>query len=78
MKADITRYPRLEYACAFLGLRVARFRAARSQHDRGASAIELAIITAIVVGLAAGVLIVVSNVVTSRQAQINTNNGQIP
>jgi multisubunit Na+/H+ antiporter MnhC subunit len=78
MKAGISRYPQLEYACAFLGLRVARFRAARSRHDRGASAIELAIITAIVVGLAAAVLIVVTNVVNNRKTEINTNNGQIP
>jgi multisubunit Na+/H+ antiporter MnhC subunit len=78
MRASFIRYPQLEYARAFFGLRVARFRAARSQHDAGASAIELAIITAIVVGLAAVVLIVVTNIVNNRTNEINTNNGKIP
>ena len=78
MRASLIRHPQLEYARAFLGLRVARFQAARSQHDSGASAIELAIITAIVVGLAAAVLIVVTNIVNNRTTEINTNNGKIP
>jgi sensor domain CHASE-containing protein len=44
----------------------------------GASAIELAIITAILVGLAATVLVIIYNIVTSRASQINSNNGRIP
>jgi type IV secretory pathway component VirB8 len=59
-------------------VRLAEFRAARQQRDRGASAIELAIITAIIVGLAAIVLIVITHIVQTRANQINQNNGQIP
>jgi len=68
----------LQFMRAVLGTRIARFREARSDREFGASAIELAIITAILVGLAVAVLIVVTNVVTNRKAQIDTNNGGIP
>jgi type IV secretory pathway component VirB8 len=68
----------LDYARTLLGVRLAEFRAARQQRDRGASAIELAIITAIIVGLAAIVLIVITHIVQTRANQINQNNGQIP
>ena len=40
---------------AFFGTRIARLSGARKRGDMGASAIELAIITAILVGLAATV-----------------------
>ncbi len=78
MRASFPGYSQLEYAWLHLGTRMARFQQARRQHDRGASAIELAIITAIVVGLAAFVLIIVSNIVRGRANQIQTNNGSIP
>jgi hypothetical protein len=68
----------LDYAQTLLGVRMAEFKAARKQRDRGASAIELAIITAIIVGLAAIVLIVITHIVQTRANQINQNNGQIP
>ncbi|MBO0775134.1 MAG: hypothetical protein J2P34_02370 [Actinobacteria bacterium] len=55
-----------------------RLAAARRSGDAGASAIELAIITAVVVGLAATVLIIVYNIVTTRANQIQSNNSQIP
>jgi hypothetical protein len=66
------------YVRAVLGARIARFREARGRRDVGASAIELAIITAILVGLAVAVLLVVTNVVNQRRAQIQQNNGNIP
>lgn len=66
------------FARAVLGARIARFRQARGRRDVGASAIELAIITAILVGLAVAVLLVVTNVVNQRRAQIQQNNGNIP
>jgi len=66
------------FARAVLGARIARFQEARGRRDVGASAIELAIITAILVGLAVAVLLIVTNVVNQRKAQIEQNNGNIP
>jgi Flp pilus assembly protein TadG len=66
------------YLCAVLGIRSARLWRAWRRGDAGASAIELAIITAILVGLAATVLIIIYNIVTTRANQINSNNGKIP
>jgi hypothetical protein len=68
----------IDYTRAFFGLHAGRLRAARGHGDAGASAMELAIITAIIVGLAIAVLIVVGNVVTSRSTQITTNNNGLP
>jgi hypothetical protein len=51
---------------------------ARKRRDMGASDIELAIITAILVGLAVTILVIINNIVTSRASQINSNNGKIP
>jgi len=67
-----------QFVRAILGSRVARFREARRHRDAGASAIELAIITAILVGLAAVVLLVVTQIVNNRTTEINNNNGKIP
>jgi type IV secretory pathway component VirB8 len=78
MRAQVPGQMELDYARTLLGVRLAEFRAARQQRDRGASAIELAIITAIIVGLAAIVLIVITHIVQTRANQINQNNGQIP
>jgi uncharacterized protein YceH (UPF0502 family) len=66
------------YVRAVLGARITRFQEARGRRDVGASAIELAIITAILVGLAVAVLLVVTQVVGQRKAQITQNNGNIP
>ena len=68
----------LAYARAFFRARIARLSDARKRRDLGASAIELAIITAILVGLAATVLVIIYNIVTSRANLINSNNGRIP
>ena len=78
MRITLPGYPELAYVRAFFGTRIARFSDARKRHDVGASAIELAIITAILVGLAATVLVIIYNIVTSRANQINSNNGRIP
>ena len=67
-----------QFVRAVLGMRLARLREARERRDAGASAIELAIITAILVGLAVAVLIVVTNIVNNRSNEINSNNGKIP
>ncbi|HEV2244172.1 MAG TPA: hypothetical protein VGR98_24240 [Streptosporangiaceae bacterium] len=61
-----------------LGARIARLAEARRSRDVGASAIELAIITAILVGLAALVLGIIIPIVTNRSTEIQTNNGKIP
>jgi hypothetical protein len=71
-------YLEFAYVRAFFSTRIARLSDARKRRDAGASAIELAIITAILVGLAATVLVIIYNIVTSRASQINSNNGRIP
>ena len=68
----------LGYLRAALGMSAARLARARRDSELGASAIELAIITAILVGLAVTVLVIINTVVTSRANQISSNNGQIP
>jgi ABC-type lipoprotein release transport system permease subunit len=78
MLANLLHNPRAEYLRALMGIRITRFRQAQRQRDLGASAIELAIITAVVVGLAVAVLVIVTNVVNNRSTEINTNNGKIP
>jgi hypothetical protein len=71
-------YLEFAYVRAFFATRIARLGGARKRRDIGASAIELAIITAILVGLAATVLLIIYTIVTSRASQINSNNGRIP
>ena len=78
MRIESPGYAGFGYARAFLGARIARFTAARRRRDLGASAIELAIITAILVGLAVTVLVIINTIVTNRANEINSNNGKIP
>jgi hypothetical protein len=78
LRAILDRNSAAGYVQAFVGLHAARLQEARRRQDAGASAIELAIITAILVGLAVAVLVVVTNVVTTRKAQITTNNNGVP
>jgi F0F1-type ATP synthase membrane subunit c/vacuolar-type H+-ATPase subunit K len=66
------------YVRAMLADRIGRLADARAQGDVGASAIELAIITAILVGLAAVVLGIIYAIVHSRANQIQSNNSTIP
>jgi ABC-type lipoprotein release transport system permease subunit len=65
------------YARALVGTRLTAFRDARQRKDHGASAIELAIITAILVGLAVAVLVIITQVVNQRKTEINSNNGGV-
>jgi Flp pilus assembly pilin Flp len=58
------------YFRAFLGTHMAKLRAARRDGDRGASAIELAIITAVLVVLAIVVLAVIDKFVRSNASSI--------
>lgn len=78
MRINPPGYQGFAYVRALAGTRMARFSDARKRQDVGASAIELAIITAILVGLAATVLVIIYNIVNSRASQINSNNGRIP
>ena len=54
-----------------LGGRFARLRMAVLAKDAGASAVELAIITAVILGIAAALLLVIKNFVTTESAQIH-------
>ena len=78
MRINPPGYPEFAYLRALAGTRIAHLSDARKRQDMGASAIELAIITAILVGLAATVLVIIYNIVNSRASQINSNNGRIP
>jgi hypothetical protein len=78
MRSYSPGYLEFTYVRAFFATRIARLSGTRKRRDIGASAIELAIITAILVGLAATVLVIIYNIVNSRASQINSNNGRIP
>jgi hypothetical protein len=78
MRSNLPGHLEFAYVRAFAGTRIARLNDARKRRDVGASAIELAIITAILVGLAVTILVIIDNIVTSRASQINSNNGRIP
>jgi Flp pilus assembly protein TadG len=58
------------YLRAFLDCHAARLRAAVRDKDRGASAIELAIITAVLVALAAAILVIIVNFAKSQGTKI--------
>jgi hypothetical protein len=64
------------YLRAFLGFRSARLRAAVRDKDRGASAIELAIITAVLVGRAAAILLIIVNF--AQKQGTNITNTTVP
>jgi hypothetical protein len=64
--------PVVSYLTAWLRARV---DAARREPDRGASAIEWAIITAILAGLAIAVGAIIVKLVTDKAKSINTNTG---
>jgi len=59
-----------------LGVRTARLRTALREGDRGASAVELAVITAVILGIAITLLLVITNFVTNRGTQIT--NAPVP
>ena len=58
---DPRNSPAVSWVRALLGTHAARLRASAKAGDRGASAIELAIITAVLVGLAAAILVIIVN-----------------
>jgi hypothetical protein len=57
----------LTFLRAFLGTRVTRLQEARSGRDRGASAVELAIITAVIIGIA-GIVLTAINIFVSHES----------
>jgi hypothetical protein len=62
------------YVQAFLGVHVTRLRTAVQDKDRGASAVELAVITAVLVGLAVAILLVVVKFATAQSTKITNTN----
>lgn len=67
--------PMVGYARALLGQRLEAFREARSNGDVGASAIELAVITAVLVAVAFGVVMVIEHIVSSKCQDIINGSG---
>jgi Flp pilus assembly pilin Flp len=55
----------------FLRLHLERLRSAARDQDRGASAVELAVITAVILGIAIALLVVIGNFVTGESNQIH-------
>jgi hypothetical protein len=64
------------YTQALLGVHATRLRAAWAQKDRGASAVELAVITAVLVGLAVVILGVIIHFAHTEDNQITQT--QVP
>ena len=60
-----------DYLSAVLAAHRARFASARDRGDVGASAVELAIITAVILGIAVALLAVIKLFVTSESSQIH-------
>jgi Flp pilus assembly pilin Flp len=58
------------YLRSALGIHLVAFRQARADGDRGASAVELAVITAIILGVALALLLVIKTFVTSESNKI--------
>lgn len=77
-RSIVDKNPFAAYVDALLGVRLTRLRAAARDGEAGASAIELAIITAILVGLAVVVLVVINTIVRNRSNEIQSNNNGIP
>jgi hypothetical protein len=61
----------LTFLWAFLCSRVTRLQEARSGKERGASAVELAIITAVIIGIAGIVLAAINIFVTNESSKIS-------
>ena len=60
-----------QYLAGVLTIHRARFAQAREGGDAGASAVELAIITAVILGIAVALLLVIKTFVTSESSQIH-------
>ncbi|HEU5418434.1 MAG TPA: hypothetical protein VFV41_12155 [Streptosporangiaceae bacterium] len=55
----------------FLHVHLERLRTAAREQDRGASAVELAVITAVILGIAIALLVVIGNFVTGESSKIH-------
>ena len=64
--------PVASYLRAFLGVHVATLRAAWRERDRGASAVELAVITAMILAVAVILLAVITHFVKGAANQIKS------
>jgi len=64
----------VRYLDTFLKAHTARLRAALADRDRGASAVELAVITAVLVGLAVAILVIVVNFANKQGTAITNTN----
>jgi hypothetical protein len=62
------------YLNTFLKAHAVRLRAALAAQDRGASAVELAVITAVLVGLAVAILVIVVNFANKQGTAITNTN----
>lgn len=67
----IAQAPALDYAGTVLAARLAELRRAFSRGDLGASAIELAVITAIIAVAAVALAVIIQSVVARKGAIIN-------
>ena len=63
------------YMRTILDSRLARLREAQATQDRGASAVELAIITAVILVIAGIILAAIKTFVTNQSGQINGGGG---
>lgn len=75
---DPRRDPALAWLRAVIGTHTARLRAAVAEGDRGASAIELAIITAVLVALAAFILTIIVTFAKNQGKQIQQQSVPSP
>jgi hypothetical protein len=75
---DPRRDPALTWLRAVIGTHSSRLRAALAEGDRGASAIELAIITAVLVALAAFVLTIIVTFARNQGKQIQQQSVPSP
>jgi Flp pilus assembly pilin Flp len=62
------------YLRAVLGARAARLRTALADGERGASAVELAVITAVILVIAVALLGIIRTFVTTQSNQIQNTN----
>jgi Flp pilus assembly pilin Flp len=67
--------PYANYARTLLAIRFSELRKKMDRGDVGASAIELAVITAIIAVVAMGIAILIKNVVNSKRGKISSVGG---
>jgi Flp pilus assembly protein TadG len=74
MKINTPGVEAARYLSGFLGAHTDRLRAALADKDRGASAVELAVITAVLVGLAVAILAIVVTFANKQGTAIQGTN----